>query len=173
MFSFKMMEVMLNADGQSLLRRSRHDKLSVTVKINQNKVLMSLEKIKTDSKFVFLEDKFTNIQADLERVNLQFFVLNNKKTFANCCTSFIVKGHNRLDVMDLRVDQMVIGGFLYEAVWNNEQNDWNRNRFSEHKKPIKEESDEDEGGFFCCFSASKPKHPRKRNATFSLSLIPY
>ena len=64
MFSFKMMEVMLNADGQSLLRRSRHDKLSVTVKINQSKVLMSLEKIKTDSKFVFLEDKFTNIQAD-------------------------------------------------------------------------------------------------------------
>ena len=36
MFSFKILEVMFNADEQSLLGRSRHDKLSVTVKINQS-----------------------------------------------------------------------------------------------------------------------------------------
>jgi hypothetical protein len=65
---------------------------------------MSSEKSKIDKKFVFLEDKFTNIITDRERVDLQFFVLSNRKTFTNCCTSFIVKGHNRLDVMDLRIN---------------------------------------------------------------------
>lgn len=34
MFSFKMMELMLNVDGEGLLRRTHHEKFSVTLKVN-------------------------------------------------------------------------------------------------------------------------------------------